>query len=103
MLKIKRSKFSLHLKFILINLFFASLFVSPAFASTKGVFTQYKDRLAQIRIVDKTTNSKTTIGSGFFVNDKGLIATNYHVISKHVFEPNQYRIEFVLHDRKKTK
>lgn len=101
MLKNQRSKFSLYL--ILLHLFFASLYVSPALSSTKGVFTQYKNRLAQIRIVDKTTNSKTTIGSGFFVNNKGLIATNYHVISKHVFEPTQYRIEFVLHDRKKTK
>ena len=78
-------------------------FSTPATASTKGVFNQNKNRLAQIRIVDKTTNSKTTIGSGFFVNNKGLLATNYHVISKKVFEPMQYRIEFVLHDHDKTK
>lgn len=75
----------------------------PTTASTEGVFSQYKDRLAQIRIIDNTTNSKTTIGSGFFVNSKGLIATNYHVISKHVFHPKQYRIEFVLYDHNKTK
>lgn len=72
------------------------------YASTKDVFSHYKNRLVQIRIVDKATDSKTTIGSGFFVNNKGLIATNYHVISLHVFEPEQYRIEYVLHDNKKT-
>lgn len=102
MLKKTDSNVLLYLVFTLNLLLIFSLSSSVA-ASTKGVFTQYKNRLAQIRIVDKTTNSKTTIGSGFFVNNNGLIATNYHVISKHVFEPKQYRIEFVLHDHDKTK
>lgn len=102
MLKKNDSNVFLYLAFTLNLLLIFSLSSSVA-ASTKGVFTQYKNRLAQIRIVDKTTNSKTTIGSGFFVNNNGLIATNYHVISKHVFEPKQYRIEFVLHDHDKTK
>ncbi len=78
-------------------------FANTASANTKDVFSQYKNSLLQIRIVDVATDSKTTIGSGFFVNSTGLIATNYHVISKHVFEPEQYRIEYVLHDNKKTK
>lgn len=102
MLKKTDSNFLLYLAFTL-NLLLIFSLSSPVAASTKGVFTQYKNRLVQIRIVDKTTNSKTTIGSGFFVNNNGLIATNYHVISKHVFEPKQYRIEFVLHDHDKTK
>ncbi|VAW97090.1 Serine protease precursor MucD/AlgY associated with sigma factor RpoE [hydrothermal vent metagenome] len=78
-------------------------FGNTTLANTKDVFSQYKSSLLQIRIVDVATDSKTTIGSGFFVNNAGLIATNYHVISKHVFEPKQYRIEYVLHDNKKTK
>lgn len=86
-------------------LYFILLFtsISTTSANTKDIFSQYKNSLLQIRIVDVATNSKTTIGSGFFVNRSGLIATNYHVISKHVFEPKQYRIEYVLHDNKKTK
>ncbi len=86
-------------------LFFILLFsfANTISASTKDIFSQYKNSLLQIRIVDVTTDSKTTIGSGFFVNSSGLIATNYHVISKHVFEPKQYRIEYVLHDNKKTR
>lgn len=66
--------------------------------ATEAVFEQYKDRLLQIRIIDNVTNSKSTIGSGFYVDDRGTIATNYHVIARHVFRPNQYRIEYVTHD-----
>lgn len=75
-------------------------FADMANASTEEVFKQYQNRLLQIRIVDKATNSKSTIGSGFFIDNNGTIATNYHVISKHVFEPKQYRIEYVTQDGK---
>lgn len=65
---------------------------------TETVFDQFKNRLLQIRIIDKATNSKSTIGSGFFIDAHGTIATNYHVISKHVFKPEKYRIEYVTYD-----
>ena len=66
--------------------------------TTENVFDQYKDRLLQVRIIDKTTNSKSVIGSGFFVDNHGTIATNYHVVSKQVFKPKDYRIEYVTPD-----
>jgi serine protease Do len=66
--------------------------------TTEQVFNQYKDRLLQIRIIDKATNSKSVIGSGFFVDKHGTIATNYHVVSKWVFKPTEYRIEYVTPD-----
>ncbi|MBI3560996.1 MAG: trypsin-like peptidase domain-containing protein [Gammaproteobacteria bacterium] len=75
------------------------LYASPSQAvETKTIFSQYKDRLLQIRIIDTTTNSQSTIGSGFFVDSFGTIVTNYHVISKHIFAPQQYRIEYVMND-----
>ncbi len=78
----------------------ALLFLTSPFshATTEEVFEQYQDSLLQIRIIDKSTNSKSTIGSGFFIDQYGTIATNYHVISKHVFKPEQYRIEYVTQD-----
>lgn len=66
--------------------------------STDTVFGKFKDRLVQIRIVDTSTNAQSTIGSGFFIDKYGTIITNYHVISKHIFKPEQYRIEYVMHD-----
>lgn len=72
--------------------------VSAQAVPTKTVFNQYKDRLLQIRIVDVATNAQATLGSGFFIDRSGTIVTNYHVISKHIYKPDQYRIEFVMHD-----
>jgi serine protease Do len=69
-------------------------------AATEQVFKSYKDRLLQIRIIDSLTKSKATIGSGFFIDGQGTIVTNYHVISKHVFKPDQYYIEYVTFDNK---
>ena len=84
---------------ILTSLLLSFIFCSTANAAkTEEVFKLYKDRLLQVRIIDKSTNSKSTIGSGFYVDSNGTIATNYHVISKHVFKPEQYRIEYFTQD-----
>lgn len=69
-------------------------------ADTAGVFKQYENRVLQIRIIDKSSSTKSTIGSGFFIDKNGTIATNYHVVSKVVFNPEQYRIEYVTQDKK---
>lgn len=105
-LKTYKTKFFTFYLYSIFFLYFGCMNIAHADnqqQSTKEIFNQYKARVAQIRIIDKATDAKTSIGSGFFVNATGLIATNYHVISKHIFEPNQYRIEFVLHDYDKTK
>jgi hypothetical protein len=78
---------------------FSSLLPHAA-AATKQVFNTFKDRLLQVRIIDTSTSAKSTIGSGFFINGHGLIVTNYHVVAKHVFKPEQYRIEYVGNDNK---
>lgn len=62
-------------------------------ASTQDVFKEYKNRLLQIRIIDKSTAAKSTIGSGFYINNSGFIVTNYHVIERVIYRPEQYRIE----------
>jgi len=69
-------------------------------ATTEGVFNTFKDRLLQVRIIDKATNSKSVIGSGFFIDQQGTIVTNFHVVSRQVFKPEEYRIEYVTHDHK---
>ena len=75
--------------------------IAPVHAiTTENVFNRFKDRLLQVRIIDKATNSKSVIGSGFFIDRHGTIATNYHVVSRQVFKPDEYRIEYVTQDNR---
>ncbi len=75
-------------------LIFLSLSIATiSVASTQDIFKEYKNRLLQIRIIDKSTAAKSTIGSGFYINNSGFIITNYHVIERVIYRPEQYRIE----------
>ncbi|WP_374339547.1 S1C family serine protease [Leeia sp.] len=66
--------------------------------STEAVFEQSKQRFVQLRILEKSANEKTSLGSGFIVNSRGQIITNYHVISDLVFRPDLYRGEVFYSD-----
>lgn len=68
--------------------------------TTESVFNRFKNRLVQIRIIDKATNSKSVLGSGFYIDQQGTIVTNYHVVSRFVFKPHDYRIEYVTEDNR---
>jgi serine protease Do len=90
-----RRRVAFRLSLILITL----VSIAPVRAvTTEHVFNQFKDRLLQVRIIDKATNSKSVIGSGFFIDQHGTIATNFHVVSRQVFKPEDYRIEYVTQD-----
>ena len=63
--------------------------------NARTLFAENKAAILQIRVIDVTSGSKSTIGSGFVVNAEGLIATNYHVIQQAASKPEQYRIEYL--------
>lgn len=68
-------------------------FSSYAEDTAKLLFDQSSPMLFQIRVIDKASGNKSTIGSGFQVSATGVIATNYHVISDYVLEREKYSIE----------
>jgi hypothetical protein len=60
---------------------------------TAAVFRKHSDRVVRIQVVESGSAAKSTLGSGFFVSDDGLVVTNYHVISKLVTDSARHRAE----------
>jgi serine protease Do len=80
--------------------FFTLVFIvlsSSSFATEQAeqLFNQLKPSLYQIKLIDKASGEKSSIGSGFQITDDGIIATNYHVISSYALHPKKYRIEYL--------
>ena len=65
------------------------------------IFAEMAPSLFQIRLIDKATGEKSTIGSGFQISEDGYIATNYHVISGFAQHPDKYIIEYENHTGEK--
>ncbi len=77
------------------------LLAAPARAASdeaERLYQAYGDAVYQVQVIDITTGKKSSIGSGFQFAEKGLIATNYHVVSEAVQRPASNRVEF-LHDK----
>ncbi len=64
--------------------------------STQELFERLKRRVAQVRIIERRSGSRSSIGSAFFVDAEGRAVTNYHVISSIVQHPEDYTAELVL-------
>lgn len=62
------------------------------------LFEQTETQVYQVRVIDIASGDKYSIGSGFLVGDAGQMATNFHVVSSYVHEPDKYRLEYVAHD-----
>lgn len=82
--------------------FFTLVFIlltSTTFASEQAeeIFAQLTPSLYQIKLIDKASGEKSSIGSGFQISKDGIIATNYHVISSYARHPEKYRIEYLDH------
>jgi len=82
--------------------FFTLVFIllsHTAFATEQAeeIFAQLTPSLYQIKLIDKASGEKSSIGSGFQISADGIIATNYHVISSYARHPEKYHIEYFDH------
>lgn len=88
----------------LLSLFiFISLFNLPARAelNTASIYSNVEKSVYQIRVINKQTGKKSSIGSGFVVTKDNILATNYHVVSEYINDPDVFLLEFLSTDGKK--
>ena len=83
-------------------LFFALLLVqmcqSAQALESKAIFEMHEGDVFQIRVLNRETGKKSSIGSGFIVDNGRRVATNFHVISQIVTEPERFYISYLSKD-----
>jgi serine protease Do len=67
----------------------------PVSSSAQRLYEQARHQLVQVRTLLRGQGSQSSVGSGFFVGEGGLIVTNYHVVSQVALQPQRYRLTFV--------
>ena len=62
---------------------------------TANIYTNVEKSVYQIRVLNKETGKKSSIGSGFVVAKDNILATNYHVVSEYINDPDVFYLEFL--------
>ncbi len=62
---------------------------------SKAIYQMHEDNVLQIRVLNRETGKKSSIGSGFIVGNGRQVATNFHVISQIVTEPERFYISYL--------
>ena len=76
---------------------FCFSYFAHAIDNAETLFKELAPSLFQIKLIDIASGEKSSIGSAFQINENGLIATNYHVISGYARHPQKYRMEYLDH------
>lgn len=62
---------------------------------SSSLYAEVQQSIYQVRIINRKTGHKRTIGSGFVIERPNLLATNYHVVSAYINDPDNYSMEYL--------
>jgi len=65
---------------------------------TANIYSNVEKSVYQIRVINKETGKKSSIGSGFVVKRPDILATNYHVVSEYINDPDVFQLEYLATD-----
>ena len=82
---------------LLLFAFSAKLISTSAYAEldTSNIYSSVEKSVYQIRVLNRETGKKSSIGSGFVVAKDNILATNYHVVSEYINDPDVFYLEFL--------
>lgn len=83
------------LKLFLLSGLIWSLLQPAAALESKKIYQMHENSVFQIRVLNRETGKKTSIGSGFIVGNGRQIATNFHVINKIILEPDLFYVTYL--------
>ncbi|MFB3059711.1 MAG: S1C family serine protease [Gammaproteobacteria bacterium] len=83
------------LKLFLLTGLIWSLLQPAAALESKRIYQMHENSVFQIRVLNRETGKKTSIGSGFIVGNGRQIATNFHVINKIILEPDLFYVTYL--------
>lgn len=68
----------------------------PASAlDSQAVFERHERAVYQIRVINRETGKKSSIGSGFIFDRPDRLATNYHVVSQYIEKPDAFELRYL--------
>ncbi len=83
------------IRLLITTLFFTYSTSTTANTKTASLYADAAQSVYQIRVINKETGKKSSIGSGFVVAKNNILATNYHVVSQYVNNPDTYVLEYL--------
>lgn len=63
--------------------------------ASSSIYQDAEQSIYQVRVISKQGGEKTAIGSGFIVLEPNIIATNYHVVSMFVNDPEEFDLDYL--------
>jgi len=79
------------------------LFEPAAALESKKIYQMHENSIFQIRVLNRETGKKSSIGSGFIVGNGLQIATNFHVINKIIVEPELFYVTYLAKNGREGK
>lgn len=67
-------------------------------SDAQALYAKAKADLVQIRVLTRGSNSRSSVGSGFVMDQGPYIVTNYHVIASLALEPKSYQGQYISTD-----
>lgn len=97
MLNIKTTPYGVSL---LLAVGFSLLLWMPAADAldSQSVFELNEHAVFQVRVINRETGKKSSIGSGFIFDRPDRLATNYHVVSRYIEKPDTYDLRYLSAD-----